>query len=84
MMNRIKQYNAKAFLLPDSIKSMAAYHAKIMPDGKYLFRIHDCITGDLSDPTDIREAVEKLNRLSLAAKDFANFIYSNYQINTEL
>jgi len=79
----IKQYNKKDFLLPDSIRSMAAWHAKIMPDGKYMFRIHDCITGirlqgDLTDKTDVQEAVDKLNRLSLAAKMFANFIYDNY------
>ena len=85
----IKQYNKKAFLLPDSIRSMAAYHAKIMPDGKYLFRIHDCITGirlngDLNNPEEVPEAVDKLNRLSLAAKDFANFIYNNYPINEEI
>jgi hypothetical protein len=80
----IKQYNKKGFLLPESIKSMAAYHAKIMPDGKYMFCIHDCVTGvrllgDLNDDADVREAVDKLNRLSLAAKDFANFIYNNYK-----
>jgi hypothetical protein len=82
----IKEYNKKEFLLPDSNRSMAAYHAKIMPDGKYMFRIHDCITGirlqgDLTDKTDVREAVDKLNRLSLAAKIFANFIYNNYMVN---
>jgi hypothetical protein len=81
----IKQYNEKAFLLPDSNRSMAAYHAKIMPDGKYMFRIHDCVTGirlqgDLNDIRDVQEAVEKLNRLALAARDFANFIYNNYNL----
>ena len=79
----MKPYNKKGFLLPDSIKSMAAWHAKIMPDGKYLFRIHDCITGirlqgDLTDKDDVREAVDKLNRLSLAAREFAEFIAENY------
>ena len=82
----IKQYNKKDFLLPDSIRSMEAYHAKIMPDGKYMFRIHDCVTGirlqgDLNNPDEVTEAVNKLNRLSLAAKDFANFIYNNYPVN---
>jgi hypothetical protein len=84
--NKIKQYNVKGFLLPNSIKSMAAYHAKIMPDGKYLFRLHDCIngirlTGDLNDPEDIREAVEKLGELDQAVRDFADFIAENY-LNT--
>jgi hypothetical protein len=81
----IKQYNKKGFLLPDSPRSMAAWHAKILPDGKYMFRIHDCVTGirlqgDLNDNQDIRDAVDKLNRLSLAARDFANFIYNNYTV----
>jgi hypothetical protein len=79
----IEQYNKKAFLLPASINSMAAYHAKIMPDGKYMFRIHDCATGirllgDLNEPEEALAAVNKFNRLSLAAKEFANFIYNNY------
>ena len=85
----IKQYNKKAFLLPDSIMSSASYHATITADGTYTFRIHDCITsvrlwGDLNDNQDVREAVDKLNRLSLAAKDFANFIYNNYQLKEEI
>jgi hypothetical protein len=85
----IKEYNKKDFLLPNSIRSMAAYHAKIMPDGKYLFRIHDCITGirlngDLNDQQDVKEAVDKLNRLSLACNSFAKFIYENYLIDKKL
>lgn len=80
----IKQYNKKGFLLPDSIKSMAAYHAKIMPDGKYLFRIHDCVggvrlVGDVTDPVDVRESVEKLRCLAASASEFADFIESNYK-----
>ena len=79
----IKTYNKKGFLLPDSIKSMAAFHAKIMPDGKYLFRLHDCLSGvrligDVTDPTDVKEAVEKLRCLSVSAKEFADFIENNY------
>ena len=79
----IVQYNNKGFLLPDSIKSMAAYHAKIMPDGKYLFRLHDCISGvrligDLNDPVDVEESISKLEVLSEAAKNFADFIKTNY------
>jgi hypothetical protein len=84
--NRIKPYNRKGFLLPKSIKSMAAYRAKVMPDGKYLFRIHDCntgirLTGDLNDERDIREAVEKLDCLSVAAKAFSDFIRDNYLLS---
>lgn len=79
----IKTYNKKGFLLPDSIKSMAAYHAKIMPDGKYLFRIHDCLggirlVGDMTDPVDIKESIEKLRCLANSANEFADFIEHNY------
>lgn len=80
----IKQYNKKGFLLPDSILSCASFHAKILPTGEYMFRIHDCITGirlrgDLNDEVQRREAVEKLNNLALAAFEFAQFIQNNYQ-----
>ncbi len=86
-MERLDRYNKKAFLAPDSIDSMAAYHAKIKSDGVYLFRIHDCLTsvrlhGDLTDPVQVKEAVEKLMNLSRAALDFAQFICINYQTNT--
>jgi hypothetical protein len=82
----IKEYNKKQFLLPDSIMSSASYHATITADGTYTFRLHDCINsirlwGDLNDVQDVREAIDKLNRLSLAARDFANFIYNNYPVN---
>ena len=78
-----KNYNKKAFLLPDSLHSCAAYHAKIMPTGEYFFRIHDCITGirlrgDLNDPQQRAEAVEKLKALSAAANEFAGFLEDNY------
>lgn len=79
----IVTYNEKGFLLPNSIKSMAAYHAKIMVDGKYLFRLHDCLggirlQGDLTDPGDVPEAIDKLRSLAKAANDFANHIEKNY------
>ena len=78
-----KDYNKKAFLLPDSLQSCSSYHAKIMSTGEYFFRIHDCITGirlrgDLNDPQQRIEAVEKLKALSSAANDFAEFLETNY------
>ena len=80
------EYNKKAFLLPDSINSCAVFHAKIMPDGNYRFRISDCLGairlhGDLNDETQIFEAVEKLNVLANAASEFAKFIEKNYSNN---
>jgi hypothetical protein len=87
MKTEIKQittYNKKAFLLPDSIRSAAIYHAKIMENGEYLFRIHDCNTGvrlrgELTDPEQVTEAIEKLRCLAEAADKFADFIETEYQ-----
>lgn len=74
-------YNEKGFLLPESIRSCASYHAKIMDSGEYLFRIHDCIggirlRGDLNSSVEVDEAVEKLETLAAAAQRFANHIKS--------
>ncbi len=82
-MCKIISYNKKGFLVPDSIRSTACYHAKILPTGEYMFRIHDCITGirlrgDITDPQEVPEAVEKLRRLAAAASEFADFIEANY------
>jgi hypothetical protein len=77
------KYNGKGFLLPESINSCASFHAKIMPTGEYMFRIHDCISGvglrgDLNDESQRLEAIEKLNSLAVAAMNFAAFIRTNY------
>jgi hypothetical protein len=69
-------YNKKAFLLPDSINSAAMYHAKIFPDGRYIFRMHDCITGirltgELKEEQDFTDAVKKTQQLAKALLDFA-------------
>jgi hypothetical protein len=86
-MKDIIPYNQKAFLLPDSIRSAAMYHAKIMADGEYMFRIHDCndgirLRGDITDPEQIKEAVTKLRCLARAADDFADFIFDNYIVTS--
>jgi hypothetical protein len=86
-MKMITTYNKKAFLLPDSIRSAAIYHALIEESGVYRFRIHDCrsavrLHGDLTDPEQVKEAVEKLRHLEQAARSFANFIEENY-LNTQ-
>lgn len=69
-------YNRKGFLAPDSIHSMASYHAKIYEDGSYRFRIHDCITsirliGKLETEQDFTEAIQKTENLAKALNDFA-------------
>jgi hypothetical protein len=71
-----KPYNKKAFLLPDSINSAAMYHAKLFPDGKYVFRIHDCLggirlVGELKEESDYVDAAEKLMTLAKACNEFA-------------
>ena len=73
----IQKYNRKGFLLPDSIHSMAAYHAKLFDDGKYIFRVHDCITGirltgQLETENDYDDAILKLRELATAALMFSD------------
>jgi hypothetical protein len=73
-------YNKKVFLLPDSINSAAMYHAKLFPDGKYIFRIHDCLggirlIGELKAESDFVDAVNKLQALADAAQEFAFYIF---------
>ena len=79
----IKQYNKKGFLDTDSIRSCASYHAKILPDLRAIFRIHDCNTGvriwnDLNNPEEVTEMIGKLRILGTSALSFANFIRDNY------
>lgn len=78
-----KTYNKKAFLLPDSINSMSAYHAKVFEDGKYIFRIHDCLTGirlrgDLNTKEGVTEAYNKTDALIEGLQGFKDFIFQNY------
>lgn len=82
-MEKNKEYNKKAFLLPDSKRSVSIDHANIMDGGLYVFCVYDCITGillyrDLTNPEEVKEAVEKLRCLSQAATDFADFIEANF------
>jgi hypothetical protein len=82
-MKDIVTYNKKGFLSPDSILSMAAYHAKVMENGEYMFRIHDCnggvrLRGNITDPEQVTEAIKKLRCLAQAANKFADFIESNF------
>ena len=83
MEKEIKTYNKKGFLAPESIKSMSAYHAKIMDDGEYMFRLHDCIggiriLGNVVEQKEAKEAVLKLETLSNVAGEFVKFIRDNY------
>ena len=76
-------YNKKNFLLPDSPRSMASYHAKVMEDGIMKLTIHDCkgsiqLHNDLNDPEQIIEALKKLNSLATGVVELQNFITQNY------
>jgi hypothetical protein len=74
-----EEYNKKAFLLPDGVHSMAAYHAKLYSDGSYQFRIHDCYTGiclrgKLETEQDFDDAFTKLKNLAEAVVAFAFYV----------
>ena len=76
-------YNEKNFLLPDSPRSMASYHAKVMEDGIMKLTIHDCkgsiqLHNDLDDPEQVIEALKKLNSLATGVVELQNFITQNY------
>lgn len=78
-----KTYNEKNFLLPDSPRSMACYHAKVMEDNIMKLTIHDCkgsiqLHNDLNDPQQIAEAIEKLESLATGIIELKNFIIQNY------
>ena len=81
-------HNEKNFLLPDSPRSMASYHAKVMDDSIMKLTIHDCkgsiqLHNDLNDPEQVTEAIEKLEALSNGIIDLQNFIAQNYIYNKE-
>lgn len=76
-------YNSKKFLLPNSHRSMACYHAKVMDDGIMKLTIHDCkrsiqLKNDLNQPEEMIEAIEKLSNLAEGVKELLEFIKQNY------
>lgn len=78
-------HNDKNFLHPDSHRSMACYHAKVMEDDIMKLTIHDCrgsihLHNDLSDPEQVSEALAKLQNLSIGIQGLMMFIVENYKI----
>lgn len=76
-------FNEKNFLLPDSPRSMASYHAKVMEDGIMKLTIHDCkgsiqLHNDLNNTEEIAEAMNKLSALASGIIQLQDFIYQNY------
>lgn len=81
-------FNEKKFLLPESPRSMASYHAKVMEDGIMKLTIHDCkgsiqLHNDLNDPIQVTEAIDKLDALETGTINLKNFIAQNYTYKTE-
>jgi len=76
-------HNEKNFLLPDSHRSMASYHAKVMEDGIMKLTMHDCkgsiqLHNDLNNREEIIEAIEKLEALRFGIAELLNFIHEEY------
>ncbi|MDD4991520.1 MAG: hypothetical protein PHR83_04725 [Paludibacter sp.] len=77
-------YNIKNFILPDSHRSMSAYHAKVMEDGIMKLTIHDCkrsvqFKNDLNNPEEITEAIQKLDNLANGILKLKEFIQAEYE-----
>ena len=74
-------YNQKKFLAPESIRSMAAVHAKILSDGTAILRVSDCNTSvriwnDFNNKEEIKEMLLKVESLRDALYDFQEEIKS--------
>ena len=68
-------YSKKCFLAPNSIRSMAAIHAKIKATGEASVRISDCnnsvkIWNNLNSKEEVQEMIEKLDMLIVQLMDF--------------
>jgi len=81
-------YNSKKFLLPDSPRSMASFHAKVMEDGIMKLTIHDCkgsiqLHNNLNNPEEVIEAISKLSALINGAIELQDFIAQNYHFTNK-
>jgi hypothetical protein len=77
------KYNKKEFLLPNSERSMATYHAKVQDDDTMKLTIHDCrgsiqLWNDLKDKEQVEEALEKLTALKKGIEELMFFVKKNY------
>lgn len=84
-----KTYNIKKFLLPDSPRSMASFHAKVMEDGIMKLTMHDCkgsiqLHNNLNNPDEIKESIEKLRNLAEGILQLTHFIETAYVANHTL
>ena len=77
-------YNKKVFLLPDSHRSMACIHTKVMEDSIMKVTIHDCkgsiqLHNNLGNTDEVQEAIEKLTNLEFEINSLREFIKDNYK-----
>lgn len=75
----MERFNEKRFLAPESIRSMAAVHAKIKPCGEGILRISDCnrtvkIWNNINNPEERDEMIEKLSRLISTIERFRDAV----------
>ena len=78
-------HNQKRFLHPDTPRSMASFHDKVMEDGIMKLTIHDCkgsiqLHNNLNNPEEINEALSKLSALASGIIELQDFIYQNYHL----
>lgn len=78
-----KPYNVKKFLVENSHRSMACYHAKVMDDGIMKLTIHDCkgsiqLHNNLDNEDEVHEAIEKLETLGRGIFDLQLYIARSY------
>lgn len=79
-------YNQKKFLAPESIRSMAAVHAKILSDGTAILRVSDCNTSvriwnDFNSKEGKLEMIEKLDVLIEQLFEFKKEVISRCHKN---
>lgn len=77
-------YNKKVFLLPDSHRSMACIHAKVMEDSIMKCTIHDCkgsiqLHNNLGNAEEVQESIKKLTNLEFEINSLCEFIKENYK-----
>jgi len=75
----MKTYNRKAFLVPDSPRTMAAIHCKVQDDGIMKVTIHDCkgaiqLHNDLNSDEERLEAIYKLTALESEIRSLINHL----------
>lgn len=82
---KMRNYNKKIFLAPNSVDSMSAIHCKIYDDGKAIARLSDCHGSirwhnQLTDPEQRKEFLEKLGNTITELESFKKHIENEFTI----